>query len=156
MSWQEKNISKLKISPLKLSSSGTERKKNEDWTESMILWDTSQQERRKGGKKNEEIISINFLSLMKKLIWYIRSLKNSKQYELKKIHMYIHHSQTTERQRQRRNLGSNKEEKQLIMYKGSRIRLTTDSLAETREVRRQWDDVVKLLEENDVNQQFYI
>ena len=70
--------------------------------------------------------------------------------------MQIHHSQTTERQRQRRNLGSNKEEKQLIMYKGSRIRLTTDSLAETREVRRQWDDVVKLLEENDVNQQFYI
>ena len=68
----------------------------------------------------------------------------------------IHHSQTTERQRQRRNLGSNKEEKQHIIYKGSRKRVTTDSLADTREVRRQWDNVVKLLKENDVNQKFYI
>ena len=41
------------------------------------------------------------------------------------------------------------------MYKGAWIRLTTDLLPETMEVRRQWDDI-KCWKKMTVNQKFYI
>lgn len=42
-------------------------------------------------------------------------------------------------------------EKLLIIYKGSSIRLSVDFSSETLEVRRQWDDIVKVLKEKEKN-----
>ena len=40
-------------------------------------------------------------------------------------------------------------EKHLVTYKGTPIRLTMDFSAETLQIRREWDDILKVLKEKD-------
>lgn len=54
---------------------------------------------------------------------------------------------------QKKALNASKE-KQLVTYKGSTIKLSTDFSPEILEARRKWDDIIKVLNEKIFNQDF--
>ena len=47
-------------------------------------------------------------------------------------------------------------ERQLVMFKGSKIRITTNFSSARVEARRKWDNKFKMLIEITVNQEFYV
>ena len=65
-------------------------------------------------------------------------------------HHKIHINQINEDQIQRANIIKAAKEKQQITHKGIPIRITTDFSIETLQAKREWQDILKVMKENNL------
>ena len=78
-----------------------------------------------------------------------RNSESPKQDKPKAKHPKTHVNQINKDQAQRTNIKSSKE-KQQITHKGIPIRITADLSIETLQARREWQDIVKVMKENNL------
>ena len=70
-------------------------------------------------------------------------------------HLKTHINQIIKDQTQRTNIKSNKK-KQQITHKGIPIRITADLSIETLQARREWQDILKVMKENNLTAQITV
>ena len=78
-----------------------------------------------------------------------RNPKSPKQDKPKVKHTKTHINQIKKNQTQRTNIKSSRE-KQQITHKGIHIRITADFSIETLQARREWQDTLKVMKENNL------
>ena len=81
--------------------------------------------------------------------WSPRNPESPKQDKPKAKHPKTHINQINKDQTQRTNIKSSKE-KQQITHKGIPIRITTDLSIETLQARREWQGILRVMKENNL------
>lgn len=79
--------------------------------------------------------------------FYISRIITSKQSKYKKNHMYTHHSQWVENQRQRKSLGNKQREKVYTVQTVTILKMMDVISFKMIEARRQWNYIFKVLKE---------
>ena len=79
-----------------------------------------------------------------------RNPESPKQNKSNAKHPKTHINQINKDQTQRINIKSSKGKKQQITHKGIPIRITADLSTETLQARREWQDILKVMKENNL------
>ena len=79
-----------------------------------------------------------------------KNLECPKQDKPKAKHPKTHINQINKDQTQRTNIKSSKGKKKQITHKGIPIRITADLSIETLQARREWQDILKVMKENNL------
>ena len=108
----------------------------------------SEEDKKKDHEKIlEEIIVENFPKMGKEIIIQVQETQSPKQDKPKVKHPKTHINQVNKDQTQRTNIKSSKGK---ITHKGIPIRITADLSIETLQARREWQDLLKMMKENNL------
>ena len=110
-----------------------------------------EEEDKKKGHENilEEIIVENFPKMKKEIATQIQETQSPKQGKPKAKHPKTHINQINKDQTQRTNIKSSKG-KTTNNTQGIPIRITADLSIETLQARREWQDILKVMKENNL------
>ena len=96
----------------------------------------------------EKIIVENFPKMGKEIITQVQETQSPKQDKPKAKHPKTHINQINKDQMQRTILKAR--EKQQITHKGTPIRITADPSIETLQASREWQDILKVMKEKNL------
>ena len=110
--------------------------------------------RRRGQKKGheeilEEIIVENFPKMGKEIVTQVQETQSPKQDKPKMRQPKTHINQINEDQTQRTNINSSKGK--TTNTQGDPIRITADLSIETLQARREWQDILKVMKDNNLS-----
>ena len=91
----------------------------------------------------------NFPNMGKEIVTQVQETQSPKQDKPKVKHHKTHINQINKDQTQRTNIKSSKR-KQQITHKGIPKRITTDLSIETLQARREWQDILKVMKEKNL------
>ena len=92
----------------------------------------------------DEIIVQNFLNMEKKIVTQVQEAQSPIQDKPKEKHTKAHTIKLTKTKHKEKILKATRE-KQQVTYKGNPIHLTADLSAETLQVRKEWQNIFKVL-----------
>ena len=107
-----------------------------------------EEDKKKGHEKIlEDIRAKNFPQMGKEIVTQVQETQSPKQDKSKAKHPKTHINQINKDQTQRANIIKAAREKQQITHKGIPIRITADLSIETLQARREWQDILKVMKE---------
>ena len=114
-----------------------------------IIGVPEEEDKKKRHEKILEIIIENIPKMGKEIATQVQETQSPKQDKSKVKHLKTHINQITKDQTQRTNIKSNKK-KQQITHKGIPIRIIADLSKETLRTRREWQDILKVMKEKNL------